>query len=107
MAVLTGSGGEVDAPALHFEVMIGRRHNHLADVQRLVEIGESARERTRAIENSGEGARAAGRKVQDDANGGRQVFGQARHKALERVHAAGRCADHDEVSGLAALCELV
>ena len=41
----------------------------------------------------------AGREVPDDEHGGRQVARQPGDQFLERVHAAGRGADHDDVLG--------
>lgn len=98
MTVLPRPEGQPDAAVLDDQVAIRWRHEDLPRHQRLPVCGRAAPKPTGPLEDSRQGARAAGSDMQDDADGRRQVGGQSRNDPLERLDASCRGADHYEIT---------
>jgi hypothetical protein len=105
VAVLSRPDGQPGAPVFDDQMVIRRGNEDLARAKRFAVGRRSTRKRACALEDSSQRTGTAGRDVQHDADRRRQVAWKSRDNCLERLHATGGGADHDQVSLVAELLE--
>ena len=97
VAVLFGAADEPQPPRLDQHVVVGRGDVDAARRKRFLVLRMQRRKRAGAGEDMRECAAVIGREVENDHHGGRQIFRKRRRDFLQRLDAAGRGANADQI----------